>query len=57
MQVALNDIDLSHLWVVYPGQETYPVTSKITVLPLSRVEETVKSRFVQNEKKITGRAT
>ncbi len=46
----MNDIDLSHLWVVYPGQETYPVTSKITVLPLSSVEETVKSRFVQSEK-------
>jgi uncharacterized protein len=41
MRVALSDLGLEHLWVVYPGGETYPVDPKITVLPLSRIEETV----------------
>ncbi len=35
MRVALKDLDLEHLWVVYPGEKTYPVDNKITVLPLS----------------------
>jgi hypothetical protein len=43
MQVVLSDLNLEHLWVVYPGSETYPVDHKITVLPLSRIEETLKS--------------
>ncbi len=35
MRVALKDLGLVHLWVVYPGEQTYPVDSEITVLPLS----------------------
>lgn len=42
MRVAMNDLGLEHLWVVYPGSEMYPVDSKITVLPLARIEETLK---------------
>jgi len=41
MQVALSDLYLEHLWVVYPGNDTYPVDPKITVLPLSDLKETV----------------
>jgi predicted AAA+ superfamily ATPase len=44
MQVALSDLNLEHLWVVYPGNETNPVDAKITVLPPIRIEETVKSQ-------------
>jgi uncharacterized protein len=35
MQSALEDLDLSHLWVVYPGSRKYRLADKITVLPLS----------------------
>lgn len=38
MRVALDCLALDHLWVVYPGKESYPVTEKITVVPLSRVQ-------------------
>jgi predicted AAA+ superfamily ATPase len=34
MRIAMDDLDLDHLWVVYPGQERYPVDEKITALPL-----------------------
>lgn len=34
MHVALNDLGLAHLWVVYPGRERYPLGERITALPL-----------------------
>ncbi len=34
MHVALDDLQLEHLWVVYPGTLRYPMTEKITALPL-----------------------
>jgi len=33
MQSAVNDLKLSHLWVIYPGEKTYPLTSKVTATP------------------------
>ncbi len=35
MHSALNDLNLEHLWVIYPGEETYELSEKITVFPLS----------------------
>ena len=34
MQVALHDLALEHLWVVYPGQHEYALDERITALPL-----------------------
>ena len=39
MRVAIADLDLRHLWIVYPGSETYSLDDRITVLPVSRVPE------------------
>ncbi|MGB6012298.1 MAG: hypothetical protein WBI57_13625 [Desulfobacterales bacterium] len=39
MRVALNDLKLDHLWVIYPGRHRYPVDDKITVLPLGSIHE------------------
>ena len=44
MQVALSDLELEHLWVVYPGERTVPLSSKITQLPLGQVEALAKKR-------------
>ena len=41
MQTAVHDLDLSHLWIVYPGIDAYQVEKKISVLPLQRVPELV----------------
>lgn len=37
MHVALEDLKLDHLWVVYPGTLRYPMTEKITALPLREI--------------------
>ena len=34
MHIALEDLKLDHLWVVYPGTRNYPLTEQITALPL-----------------------
>jgi predicted AAA+ superfamily ATPase len=37
MHVALDDLSLEHLWVVYPGDKEYALTDRITALPLAAV--------------------
>lgn len=37
MRTALTDLQLEHLWVVYPGQHAYPVHEQITVWPLRMI--------------------
>lgn len=37
MHVALDDLRLEHLWVVYPGALRFPLTEKITALPLREI--------------------
>ena len=37
MHIAISDLGLEHLWVVYPGSLEYPLGEKITALPLSSV--------------------
>ncbi len=37
MHIAIEDLQLAHLWVVYPGTLRYALTDKITALPLREV--------------------
>ena len=37
MRVAIGDLGLEHLWVVYPGEIEYPLADKITALPLRKI--------------------
>ena len=37
MRIAMQDLALQHLWVVYPGDETYPLDERITALPIACV--------------------
>jgi predicted AAA+ superfamily ATPase len=41
MKTTLDDLHLARLWVVYPGDQTYPLDDRITVVPLSRIGEIV----------------
>jgi len=41
MRIALDDLQLDHLWVIYPGGQSYPVHEKITVVPLQYMVEIV----------------
>ena len=34
MHIAIEDLKLEHLWVVYPGSLRYAITDRITALPL-----------------------
>ncbi len=38
MHIAVQDLSLDYLWVVYPGKEEYPVTDKIIVRPLHTIQ-------------------
>jgi uncharacterized protein len=39
MQIALQDLDLGHLWVVYPGIQKYAAHKQITIYPLQQIED------------------
>lgn len=43
MHVALEDLKLEHLWVIHPGERTYPLTEKITAAPLSSIKQIFES--------------
>ncbi len=42
MRIAMRDLVLEHLWVVYPGTEPYDLDEGITVLPLRSVTSVAK---------------
>ena len=42
MRAALADLALDHLWVLYPGAETYPLDDRITVLPAALIPNLAK---------------
>ena len=39
MHVALQDLHLEHLWVLYPGQEEYALSDHISVIPIDAVPD------------------
>jgi predicted AAA+ superfamily ATPase len=41
MGIAIRDLNLHHLWVVYPGAERYSLDKQLTVLPLHQVKAAV----------------
>jgi len=38
MEIALKDLSLSHLWIVYPGKNCYKLDRKISSIPLSEIK-------------------
>jgi predicted AAA+ superfamily ATPase len=39
MRVALQDLALAHLWIVYPGEQAYELDERLSVLPLRKIPE------------------
>jgi len=37
MNIVCEDLQLERLWVVYPGDDTYPLSKKITAMPLKDI--------------------
>lgn len=42
MASAIHDLELKHLWVVYPGERSYPLSAQITVIPLTELDATLQ---------------
>ena len=38
MTTAMKDLELEHLWVIYPGKENYPIGEKASVLSIADIE-------------------
>jgi len=46
MNIAIEDLGLEHLWVIYPGDHKYALEDKITAIPLEKIfklAETMKT--------------
>lgn len=43
MRVALEDLGLEKIWVVYPGKESYRLDEKISVLPAASIPDLARS--------------
>ncbi|OIO73627.1 MAG: hypothetical protein AUJ85_07530 [Elusimicrobia bacterium CG1_02_37_114] len=39
MHSAIEDLNLSHLWIIYPGDQSYRISENITVMPLNEIKE------------------
>jgi predicted AAA+ superfamily ATPase len=39
MNIAIEDLGLEHLWVIYPGDRKYALDDKITVIPLEEISQ------------------
>ena len=39
MHLVSDDLGIAHLWVIYPGELEYPLSGRITVLPLSKIHD------------------
>jgi hypothetical protein len=37
MYSALNELKLAHLWLVYPGKESYSLARNVRVIPLTEL--------------------
>jgi len=37
MHIALKDLSLERIWVVYPGEDRYPMHERIEALPLREI--------------------
>ena len=37
MRQAIKDLDLRHLWIIYPGRHVYPIDDNLTAYPLQAI--------------------
>jgi predicted AAA+ superfamily ATPase len=48
MHIALSDLNLSRLLVVYPGSESYPLNEKTMVVPLTHLRAELRGNRARN---------
>ena len=42
MRIAIDDLQLAHLWIMYPGDEAYELDETISVLPATQIPALVR---------------
>jgi hypothetical protein len=42
MNQALESLKLAHFWIVYPGEQAYPLSKQISALPLTDISSLPK---------------
>ncbi len=47
MRTALETLNLDHLWIIYPGRQSYPFQDKISILPV-RDLPAIRDQLIQN---------
>ena len=47
MRVALEDLKLEHIAVVYPGTIRYPLEERVTAVPLQDLADPEKNKLFQ----------
>ena len=47
MRIAIENLELDHLYVVYPGETIYPITENITTLPISRLADPANTNIFE----------
>ena len=45
MHIAIEDLGLNHLWIIYPGDKKYALDRKITAIPLEEIAQLVEAGF------------
>jgi predicted AAA+ superfamily ATPase len=43
MRVALDDLGLTHLWVVYPGARSYDLADDVSAVPLAAIDDVART--------------
>ena len=46
MHIAIQDLGLEHLWIIYPGEHQYSLDSKITAIPLQEILKMIQAGFL-----------
>lgn len=44
MHQSVEDLQLSHLWIIYPGDKIYSLSKNITVLPLEQLNQVLENK-------------
>jgi hypothetical protein len=39
MHIAIGDLGLEHLWVIYPGDQKYALDDNITAIPFKMISQ------------------
>lgn len=52
IRIALEDLSLRHLFVVYPGRETYELDRRVTVLPLEQIKARLSVRSLAKPRSV-----